>query len=333
MGELCAALRGGIEAPLLHAEETHSLEAYESFSKGLMNLRSRGPGGDRPRHPLSGSRGQPRSALRAGPHAAGRGPGPEGRLPRHPRARRAGPGQPRARALPRAGLGDAWRLKGGALITLGRDDEALQAFERALFANPTDASAYSGLGRVHFTLRGDFARAIPCYETALALNPQAGWAALQLAHCAALVHDFPRAEAAARRAVVLQQELLSGRAGIVIVGAWVRLGQAYALQGRYAEAIHEYESELEFLKGVDHALRGTQFHRAAPAPGRGTPSAWGTPRAAAPTWTWRSRPSSAACAGADDPATRYYAACAYALRGEPEAALACLEKAAERRCA
>jgi tetratricopeptide (TPR) repeat protein len=31
--------------------------------------------------------------------------------------------------------------------------------------------------------------------------------------------------------------------------------------------------------------------------------------------------------GADEPFTRYYAACAYALQGEREAALACLERA------
>jgi hypothetical protein len=35
--------------------------------------------------------------------------------------------------------------------------------------------------------------------------------------------------------------------------------------------------------------------------------------------------------GADDPFTRYYAACAYALRGEPDKAVECLERAAEKR--
>jgi hypothetical protein len=35
--------------------------------------------------------------------------------------------------------------------------------------------------------------------------------------------------------------------------------------------------------------------------------------------------------GADDPFTRYYAACAYALRGNTSAALACLERAARLR--
>ena len=35
--------------------------------------------------------------------------------------------------------------------------------------------------------------------------------------------------------------------------------------------------------------------------------------------------------GADDPVSPYYAACAYALRGEGDKALACLERTAARR--
>ena len=48
-----------------------------------------------------------------------------------------------------------------------------------------------------FIGRADFERAAAEYETALRLNPQAGWSALQLAHCAALRRDFARGEAAA----------------------------------------------------------------------------------------------------------------------------------------
>ena len=91
----------------------------------------------------------------------------------------------RALAL-RPDWAEIWRYRGGAFTTLGRADEALAAFEMALGLNPMDASAHSGIGRVHFILRGDFARAVPSYERALALNPRAGWSALQLAHCATL---------------------------------------------------------------------------------------------------------------------------------------------------
>ena len=91
------------------------------------------------------------------------------------------------------------------LVSLGRAEEALAAFEKALGANPTDAAAHSGIGRVHFILRGEFAGAVAAYERALALDPRRRLGALQLAHCAALARDFAKAEAAARRAIVLQQ--------------------------------------------------------------------------------------------------------------------------------
>ena len=169
------------------------------------------------------------------------------------------------------------------------------------------------------------------YERALALNPQAGWSALQYAHCAALAREFTKAEGWARRAIVLQQELLSGRTGGAIVGAFVRLGQAYALQDRHAEAVAEYEKELDFLRDVDHALRGRIFIELHQRRGESR-LRLGQAEAgrvdldiALEAFERRLRN------GADDPMTRYYAACAHALRGENEAALVSLERAAAQR--
>jgi tetratricopeptide (TPR) repeat protein len=100
-----------------------------------------------------------------------------------------------------------------------------------------------------------FREASDAYERALELNPQGGWYALQLAHAAALLRDFPRAERGARLAVELQEQGLSGREGVLIVGAYTRLGQIATLQGRHADALLEYERELGFLRRVDHALK------------------------------------------------------------------------------
>jgi tetratricopeptide (TPR) repeat protein len=226
---------------------------------------------------------------------------------------------------------EAWRYLGGALISLGREQEALAAFERAMALNPTDVGGHNGVARVHFILRGDFARAVPAYERALAVNPRSGWTALQLAHCATLLGDFPKAEAAARRAVELQQSYLSGRTGLVIVGSYMRLGHVFAAQGRHRDALAEYARELEWLRTVDHALRARLFielhqrigeahHRLGDAS-----AAASSLELAIEAWKRRLR------SGADDPATPYYAACAYALRGDTEKALACLERAAARR--
>ena len=230
-----------------------------------------------------------------------------------------------------ADCGEAWRYKGGIFITLGRDEDALLAYERALDLNPTDAAAHSGIGRVHFILRGEFVTAMASYERALALNPQAGWSALQYAHCAALARDFTKAEGWARRAIVLQQELLSGRTGGAIVGAFVRLGQAYALQDRHALAVAEYEKELESLRDVDHALRSRIFIELHQRRGESRLRLGQTEAGrvdldiALEAFERRLRN------GADDPMTRYYAACAHALRGESEAALVSLERAAAQR--
>jgi tetratricopeptide (TPR) repeat protein len=194
-----------------------------------------------------------------------------------------------------------------------------------------DASAQSGIARVHFILRGDFARAAAAYERALVLNPRAGWSALQLAHCATLLREFPRAEAAARRAIELQQAFLSGRAGLVIVGAHMRLGHALALQGRQREALHEYASEVEFLRSVDHALRARiviELHqRIGEAHLRLGEAAEGRSALELSIEAYERRMRT----GAADAMSPYYAAGAHALRGEQEAALACLERAAAGR--
>jgi hypothetical protein len=72
---------------------------------------------------------------------------------------------------------------------------------------------------------------------------------------AALLRDFVRGEAAANRAIELQQAALSGQEGVLIVGAWMRVGHLQALQGRSTDTIAAYMQELDFLNSIDHALR------------------------------------------------------------------------------
>jgi tetratricopeptide (TPR) repeat protein len=330
VAEISAGFSGPLPASPLR-DETTSLAAFEAHSKGLLNLR-----GDS-RESLDRAVLLFEQAIAHDPRYArahmhlGAALDIKGDFLGLPDlSRHALASLERALEL-EPGCGETWRYKGGAFITLDRDEEALSAYERALEANPTDASAHSGIGRVHFILRGDFITAMAGYERALALNPQAGWSALQYAHCAALSREFTKAEGWARRAIVLQRELLSGRTGGLIIGAHVRLGQTYALQGRHAEALAEYDQELESLRDVDHALRGRIFIELHQRRGESR-LALGDAEAgrldlelALEAFERRLRN------GADDPMTRYYAACAHALRGETEAALACLEKACERR--
>jgi TolB-like protein/tetratricopeptide (TPR) repeat protein len=230
----------------------------------------------------------------------------------------------------RPSLAEAWRELGATLVYT-REDEAILAIERALALEPGDASAHSALARAYFIGKGDFARAAVEYERALLLNPQAGWTALQLAHCAAFLRDYARGEGYALRAIVLQEELLAGQEGLLVIGAYLRLGHLYALQGRHAEAKRQFERELEFLARVDHALKARIFielHTRLGAALLGLGDEGGgraTLDLAIGTFERRLRLEG------DDPFTRYYAACAHALRGDAAAALDSLERAAAGR--
>jgi tetratricopeptide (TPR) repeat protein/tRNA A-37 threonylcarbamoyl transferase component Bud32 len=331
VAELVGGLRGAGPSPELRPDETQSLEAFELFSKGLLNLQMESQESiDRAivffERAVSLDPDYARAHMYLGAALDLKGD----YLTTPELSERGLASLDRALAL-RPDSGEAWRYRGSALVTLGRAKEAVSAYERALAKNPTDGSAHSGLARVRFILDGDFARAVSSYERALALNPRAGWAALQLAHCATLLRDFPRAEAAARRAVDLQGSFLSGRTGLVIVGAHMRLGHAYALQGRNREALEEYAKELEFVKSVDHALRSRLFIELNQRIGEAHLRLGEREAAGAALDLSLEAYERRMRSGAEDPMSPYYAACAYALRGETEAALACLERTASRR--
>ena len=226
---------------------------------------------------------------------------------------------------------NAWRELGSVLMAMGRESEGFDALRRALDINSADAGAIGTMGRALFIGRARFEEAAGWFDRALAANPNAGWYALQLSHCAALLRDFPRGEAAARRAIELQQAFLSGREGVLIVGASMRLGHLAALQGRHAQAIDHFRQEIDFLAAVDHALRNrilvelkVRLGAAYLALGFGE-KARAEFAVAIEGFDRRVR------LGADEPFSRYYAAAAHALNGDVETALAFLERAAALR--
>jgi TolB-like protein/tRNA A-37 threonylcarbamoyl transferase component Bud32 len=326
--ELEAALRVNPRATARGGEETHVLEAYEAFSRGMLNLRVESYENlDRAvsffekavlldaryarAHVELGSAYASKAEYLAVPDL-------------HDRAMAS-----LRRALELSpGLVRAWRELGACLLALGKEREGVEAVRRALELDPEDAGALAAMGRVFFIGRGEFGEAASWFDRALARNPSGGWYALQLAHCAALLREFERGEDAARRAIALQEASLPGREGTVIVGSYMRLGHLAALQGRDGDAVGHFRKELAFLARVDHALRGririelemrigASLRRMGDV--RGSAEALERARAA---FEERLR------LGADDPFTRYYAACVYALRGESEEALVSLERAA-----
>ena len=118
--------------------------------------------------------------------------------------------------------------------------------------------------------KGMIEEAIVELEHAVAINPQAGYSYLQLVFLHTLLGNYTRAEDAAGHAIELQEKFISGKEGLQVVGAHTRLGYCYYRQGRYDEAIAEYERELEFLKASDHALRDRSLTELEQKAGRGS---------------------------------------------------------------
>jgi TolB-like protein/Tfp pilus assembly protein PilF len=226
------------------------------------------------------------------------------------------------------GLVRAWRELGGVLVAVGREEEGIETIRRGLAIDPKDEGALRGMGRALFLARADFRGAAAYFDEALCVNPQAGWSALQLAHCAAFLGEFARGEAAARKAIALQEEFVSGHERVVVVGAYMRLGHLAALQGRYDEAIRHFQEELAFLQRVEHALRGriqVELHLRLGSAHRRLAH---HEEAAAALAVAREGFERRVRQGADDPYTRYYAACLYALGGDRERAVESLQRAA-----
>jgi eukaryotic-like serine/threonine-protein kinase len=320
----------GTEVAEIERRETRSVEAYESFARGMMNLRL-------------ASRDSIERAIAAFEHATRKDP---------------------EYALAWAALGGAYSLKGSflsvrdliedaieierralsidpdladahswlgaALLSLGRTDDAIAAIREAIRLEPDNGQAHQALARAYWVGRGDFAAAIPEFEKAIELNPDAGYSYLQLALLLAWEGQYARAEEVSRRAVELQDQYISGNAGLQVVGANGRLGYVYYLQGRYDDALREYERGLSFVGSSDHALKdrtaielnikmGAAYHRL----GRPAEAARHFDRA-------RKLFDSLIAKGADDPFTRYYVACLHALSGDADRAFESLQRVAER---
>lgn len=328
--ELSSGLRMSL-SPADRGDETHVVAAYEAFSKGVLNMRSESYESlDRAVLFFERAIALDPSYARAHQELGSAYFSKADYLVAPELYERAIACFRRALEL-RPGLARAWRELGGTLVALGREDEGIEAIRRALDLDPDDAGVLGGMGRALFIGRAQFREAADYFERALVRNPQAGWYWLQLAHCAALLRDFARGEAAARRAAELQEAFLSGQEGVLIVGGRMRLGHLAALQGRLPEAVEHFQGELAFLQSVDHALRSRIFIELHLRLGSAQLRLGRQDRADAALVTALEAFERRVRMGADEPFTRYYAACVYALRGDVEAALGSLEKAARMR--
>ena len=114
---------------------------------------------------------------------------------------------------------------------------------------------------------------------------------------------------------------MSGTEGLQIVGAHLRLGYVHYRQGRYDDAIREYERELAFLGTSDHALRERttiELNQKLSAAYLRKGDADGAQRYFdRVVQAFKDRQAR----GADDASTKYYVAALYALHGDVEHAV------------
>jgi non-specific serine/threonine protein kinase len=309
---------GKAEAEAIARDETRSVEAFEAYSRGLLNMRQATRDSiDRAimlfirATDLDPDYAAAWASLGGAFQLKGMFIGMPGY------AERAATALRRAITLqPTMASAHSWL--GLSLLLLGQVDDALVSLREAVRLDPDNASTHQALARALWMGKGQVDEAIAQLRSGIALNPEAGYSYLQLSFLESLTGDLDAAEASARDAIELQERAVSGTQGLLIVGAHARLGYVFYRRGQYGRAVEEYRRELAFLSSIDHGLRERtliELHQklsaAHDALGQSQESArYG--QMAIDEFERR------IAAGADDPATRYYVAAVYARRGDLE---------------
>jgi tetratricopeptide (TPR) repeat protein len=216
-----------------------------------------------------------------------------------------------ADAKPRLGMG---------LLAAGDTDGAVQILEEVVREQPDNAMAHGTLGRAYWMGQGRGEDAIRELEASVAINPESGYAYLQLALLYALLGRLDDAERAATAATTLQEQAMSGTQGLLIIGAHSRLGYVYYLRGQHDAALAEYRRELDFLSASDHALRDRAIIEVEQKLGAAHYRKGDGEQAELHNRRALDAFSARLATGADDPFTRYYVATLYAIRGDAGAA-------------
>ncbi|HLG13107.1 MAG TPA: protein kinase [Blastocatellia bacterium] len=305
----------------IERDETQSVEAYEHFSRGMMNLRTGSRETlDRAIHFFEKATELDPGYARAWA-ALGAAYDLKGSFLSIPElSYKAIEFERKAISLnPRLQYAHQWL--GSAFVSIGHYDEAIEEIREAIKLEATNAGAHASLARAYWIGKGMIDEGITELEHAVGINPQQGYAHLQLALLYTLRGNYPRAEAAALEAISMQEQSLSGKEGLRVVGAHGRLGYVYYRQGRYDDAIAQYQLELGFLTASDHALRDRTLIELSQKLGAANLRK-GRAEEAEQYFSRAIRGFQERLArGADDPFTKYYVACVYGLRGDADNAV------------
>ena len=189
---------GTSEITEIEREETQSVEAYENFSRGMMNLRTGSRDTlDRAIHHLEKAIEHDPNYARAWA-ALGVVYDLKGSFLSIPElSLKAIDFEKKAIELnPR--LSHAHQWLGGAYNSVGRYDEAIESIKQAVKLEPNNAGAHSTLARAYWLGKGMVDEAITEFQHSISLNPEAGYAYLQLAFLYTIRGKYERAEAVAK---------------------------------------------------------------------------------------------------------------------------------------
>jgi serine/threonine protein kinase/tetratricopeptide (TPR) repeat protein len=113
--------------------------------------------------------------------------------------------------------------------------EASRLLEDAILADPQHMLAWLALGHCRFQ-RGDFARAVACYGTCIALSPDAHWAWFDRGLSHLEMHDYKAAKVDFGRAIVLDAAHAE---------AWSNRGLAELAMGELEAAVADFTRALQ----------------------------------------------------------------------------------------
>jgi serine/threonine protein kinase/tetratricopeptide (TPR) repeat protein len=307
---------GREEAAAIEHDDTTSVEAFEAYSRGVLNLRSAG------RESIDRAITLFERAVALDPAygvawaALGGAYNLKAQFSGFPDLHHRAIEHLRRALSLKPSLVSAYVWLGSSLLYLGNVDEGIEALKHAEALDSDDADVHQALARANWMWRADIDEAVRELRRSIALNPEAGYSHLQLAFLEALNGHLDEAEAAAREAIELQERAMSGTEGLLIVGAHARLGYVYYRRREYDAALVEYRRELAYVSTSDHALRERtliELHQKLSALHAARGEAADAARFGDLAIAAHER---RVAAGADDPATRYYIAAVYAQRGD-----------------
>jgi non-specific serine/threonine protein kinase len=321
---------GHSEISEIERDETKSVEAYEHFSRGMINLRTGSRDSlDRAIHFFE-------KATEVDPSYASAWMGLgavydlKGSFLGIPELSHKAIEFEKKAILLNPRLSHAHQFLGGAYNSIGRYDEAIEAIKEAMRLDPDNAGGHAALARVYWIGKGMVDESITELERAITINPQGGYAYLQLVFLHTLRGNYARAETVARQAIELQERFISGKEGLQIVGAHTRLGYVYYCQGRYEEALREYNYEMAFLLSSDHALRDRAMIELDQKMGAAYFRREMKEESERHFKAAVKRFEALVGKGSDDPFTKYYIAELYALKGDADQAIKYLEESCEQ---